>query len=72
MLPALISAIAAIWRNVVAEYPWRRNNFAAASKIESRDFSDFEIWARSPAAFFFLAGAVFRFDADRATIIHIG
>src|SRR5664279_1278153 len=53
MLPALISAIAAIWRKVVAEYPWRRNSIAAASRIESRDFSDLEIWAISPAALFF-------------------
>ena len=62
MLPALISAIAAIWRKVVAEYPWRRNSFAAASKTESRDFSDFEIWAISPACVLVLAGGSCRFN----------
>src|ERR1700694_500247 len=62
MLPALISAIAAIWRKVVAEYPCRRNNFAAASRIKSRDFSDFEVWATSPGAFCFFAFGGSRFD----------
>src|ERR1035437_909315 len=74
MLPALISAIAAIWRNVVAEYPWRRNSFAAASRIESRDFSDFEIWAVSPAALFFFAGgnSRFNFGARRGVGVRLG
>src|SRR3954453_690128 len=43
MLPALISAIEAIWRSVVAEKPCRPNSFAAASSIASRDFSDFVV-----------------------------
>src|ERR1700677_94362 len=41
MLPALISAMPAIWRSVVAEYPCWRNSLAAASSTDCRDFSDF-------------------------------
>src|ERR1700719_688204 len=51
MLPALISAMLAIWRSVVAEYPCWRNSFAAASSTDCRDFSDFVASALSPAGF---------------------
>ncbi len=43
MLPALIFALAAIWRSVVAEKPWRRNNWAADRRMRSRDRSDFGV-----------------------------
>src|SRR5665213_1968052 len=51
MLPALISAMLAIWRNVVAEYPCWRNSLAAASSTDWRDFSDFVASALSLAGF---------------------
>jgi hypothetical protein len=51
MLPALISAMLAIWRSVVAEYPCWRNSFAAASSTDCRDFSDFDASALSAEVF---------------------
>src|SRR6185312_947627 len=42
MLPALILAVAAISRKVVAEKPWRRNSLAADLRIRSRDLWDFD------------------------------
>src|ERR1700716_1781836 len=50
MLPALICAIEAIWRSVVAEKPCWRKSFAADSRIKSRDFSDFEAESGAPGA----------------------
>src|ERR1700722_4233530 len=51
MLPALISAMLAIWRSVVAEYPCWGNSLGAASSTDCRDFSDFVASALSPAGF---------------------
>src|SRR5580692_5801973 len=51
MLPALISAMPAIWRSVVAEYPCWRNSLAAASSTDCRDFSDFVASALSLEGF---------------------
>src|ERR1700733_2071025 len=53
MLPALISAMPAIWRSVVAEYPCWRNSLAAASSTDCRDFSDFVTSALSLEGFSF-------------------